>query len=356
MGVGIDETDEGEISLSTQIYRPSQGVSSLGGKAAETAYINVVTQDNTVTRAIRDIPINLGRKAQWSHIRLIIIGEKLARERSINETLEFFYRDHEPRLTTTIMIAKGKASQYLRIEPFIENTTSQQIFQSGESADESSGKTINANLLKLGLQLKSQVGNAIIPYVYFSKDPPTVTNVAGAAMIKKGKYVGRMAPNKVESLKLLFGEYPSGMLDIIPCPGVKKDKESEVVEMTNLSGKLQPIFLPDDSLKVRISLKAEIALIELSCSKIMTLEDEKKFTGKVEETIKERVEETIDWLKQKKFDALGLGNKVYQKNPRLWKKWKPDWDNRFARTPFEIDVEVKVINSGTVIPKPAINE
>ena len=70
--------------------------------------------------------------------------------------------------------------------------------------------------------------------------------------------------------------------------------------------------------------------------------------------LKARIEEMIAWLKQKKFDAVGLGNKVYTKNPPLWKKWKPDWDNRFARTPFNIEVKVKINNSGTVIPKPAI--
>ncbi len=355
MGVAIDETDKGEISLSTQVYRPSQGVSALGGKAAETAYLNVTTKNTTVSRAIRDIPINLGRKAQWSHIRLIIIGEKLARKQKLNDILEFFYRDHEPRLTISLMIAKGKADQYLKIEPLIENTTSQQLFQSGKATESSSGKTVDTNLLKLGLQMNSEVGNALVPYVYFTDDPPTVTNVAGAALIKKGKLVGRMEPKMVETLQMLTGGYESGILDI-PCPKPSGKKQKiESVEVVSFQSKLQP-RLTEDPLKVRVAIKMDLALIELSCSKIMTLEDEKKFISYAEETIKERIMETTDWLKQKKFDALGLGNKVYVKNPSLWKQWKPDWDARFARTQFDIDVEAKIINSGTVIPKPVIKK
>ena len=50
----------------------------------------------------------------------------------------------------------------------------------------------------------------------------------------------------------------------------------------------------------------EIALGELACTNIKTIEDEKKFTKKVEETTKARIEETIAWLKQKKFDAVGI--------------------------------------------------
>ncbi|MFC5468870.1 Ger(x)C family spore germination protein [Cohnella suwonensis] len=356
MGIAIDKTDEGKILLTTQIYRPSQGVSAIGAKAADTAYMNVTTENDTVSRAIRDIPINLGRKAQWSHIRLIIIGEKLAREQEIYDVLHFFYRDHEPRLTISLLIAKGKADQYLKIEPLIENTTSQQLFQSAQSASSSSGKAIFTDLLKLGIQLKSEVGNALVPYLYFTDDPPTVTNVAGTALIKKGKLVGRMEPKMTENLQMLLGEYQSGMIDI-PCPGpTNNSKKTEVVEIIKFQGKLQPTILTEDLLKVRVRIKLELALIELACSDIMTIEDQKKFTRNVEETIKGQIEETIDWLKQKKFDAVGLGNKVYIKNPHLWKQWKPDWDDRFARAQFDIDVKVKITNSGTSIPKTAIKK
>lgn len=349
MGVALDLTENGKIALNTQVYRPSQGV-SIGAKEAETAYMNVTTQNSTVSRAIRDIPINLGRKTQWSHIRLIIIGEKLARERKLGDILEFFYRDHEPRLTVSVMIGKGRADQYLKLKPLIENTTSQQLFQSGKSASTNTGKTIYTDLLKMGLQLKSQVGNALIPYVYFTNDPPTVTNVAGAAMFKKGKLIGRIEPRMLEGLQLMTNEYESGMLDI-PCPNAPPKTKVESVEVLEFQSKLKTIA-SEDSLKVRVKVNIEVSLIELACSKIMTVEDENKFAKKVEETIKGHLEDTAEWLKQKKFDAIGIGNKLYTDNPRLWKKLKKDWDDRFARAQFDIEVKVRVNNSGTVIPKP----
>ena len=352
MGIALDHSDDGSIKLTTQVFRPSQGVGLLGGKPAETSYINITTENNTVSRAIRDIPINLGRKSQWSHIRLIIVSEKLARERGLTEILEFFYRDHEPRLTTSIMIAEGTASEYLEIRPLIENTTSQQVFQSGISAADNSGKTTDTNLLKLGLQMKSEVGNALVPYLFLSEQSPKITNVAGAALLKKGKLVGVMKPKKVESLQMLLKDYRSGMLDI-PCKEQsKKNQMMESVEIIFYNTKLQPINLSEDSLKVHVKIKLEVALVELSCSKIETIEDEKEFAKIIEETVKQNIKETTDWLKKKKFDAIGLGNQVYRKNPQLWKRWKKDWETRFADTQFDIDVEVRVNNSGTSISKP----
>ena len=68
------------------------------------------------------------------------------------------------------MIAEGRADKYLNMKPFIENTISQQLFQSEKSSASSSAKTMDTNLLKLGLQMKSEVGNAMVPYLYLSKD------------------------------------------------------------------------------------------------------------------------------------------------------------------------------------------
>lgn len=351
MGIAIDKTDNGKIALYTQVYRPSQGVTT-GAKEAETAYMNITTENRTVSRAIRDIPINLGRKAQWSHIRLIVVGEQLARESTMLDTLEFFYRDHEPRLTIAVVIGKGKADQYLKIKPLIENTTSQQLLQSAREGAADNAKTRFADLLSMGLQLKSELGNAVIPYIYFTDDPPTVVNVAGLALLKKGKLVGRMAPRLVEGLQMLTDDYESGMLDI-PCPGTSDGAlKTEAVEVLSLQSKMKPVVIAEDALKIHFKVKMDVSLIELTCTEIKTIQDEQKFTKLIGDTVKERLEETLDWLKRQKFDALGLGNRVYKSNPALWKKWKTDWDDRFARAQFDIDVQVRNMSSGTAIGKP----
>jgi spore germination protein KC len=352
MGIALDQAKGGKISLTTQVFKPTQGVGSIGGKSPTVSFANITTIDSTLPRAIRDNPIKLGRKTQWSHTRLIIIGEKLAREREIFSLLEFFFRDHEPRLTVSIMIAEGRADKYLNMKPYIENTISQQLFQSEKASASNSAKTMDINLLKMGKQMKSEVGNAMIPYLYLSKDAMTVTNVAGVALLKAGKLTGKMEPGKVENLQMLLNTYKSGMIDI-PCQNPSKPNQKvEAVEILSLKSKWQPASLEEHPLKVRAKLNIQVAVMELSCSKLETVADEKKFAKKVEETIKQRIIETTNWLKKNKFDAIGLGNKVYKKNPQLWKQWKPNWDDRFAESEFDIDVDVKIINSGTTIGKP----
>jgi spore germination protein KC len=352
MGIAIDQTEEGRYTLTTQIFKPAQAV---GGKGNETSYINVTTEDLSISKAIRDMPLHLGRKLQWSHMRVILVGDKLAKSRKIADILEFFYRDHEPRLTAPIMITEGIAKDYLQIKPYIENTIAQQYLESERSSASSNAKAVKANLLELGLQMKSPVGNALLPYVSVHKNERLhEISVAGAAMFKKGNYIGTLDSDLVEGLHMLMNKYVSGMTQI-PCNPHSETAPMESVEILTMHSKMQP-ELGKHPLKVRYQIRVDTALSELTCSKIENAKEEKAFVDKVREAIKKQLTATTERLTKIKFDALGLGNAVYRKHPDLWKKWKNDWDQMFAETEFDFDIEVRVRNGGTTIDKPALKK
>lgn len=116
MGVAIDKGENDQVVLTVQMYRPTQMPGGQRSRQRE-AFFQVKVKGNTVLEAARDIPVKLGRKGQWSHCRVIIIGEDIAREKKVDKVLDFLYRDHEPRLNSAIFVAKGKAADYLEIEP-----------------------------------------------------------------------------------------------------------------------------------------------------------------------------------------------------------------------------------------------
>jgi spore germination protein KC len=347
MGLALDEGEGGKYRLTVQIFKPAQAV---GGGGTEKSYVNIASEDYSIAKAIRDMPTHLGRKLQWSHLRVILVSDKLVKDTRLGEILEFFYRDHEPRVTASIMIARGRAADFLQMKPLIESTISQQLLDGQHSSATSNGETVDVNLLKLGLQIKSEVGNSLIPYVVIDRqDHQTVMTIQGAAMMKKGKMIGLLDSGKVEGLQIMLNKFASGMIQI-PCGGKLNKKSVEAVEVLAMRSSARTVT-GTRSLKVRYKIEIETALSELSCTKMETMEDQKKFTDRVEQTMRQKLAATSDFLKKNKFDALGLGNKIYQKNPSLWKKWKNDWDQLFAQTEFDYDVEVKTNNSGTMIDK-----
>jgi spore germination protein KC len=348
MGVALDLGEEGDIEMLTQIYRP---LSSESGKTTTTSplSINVKTTDDTVMESIRDIPIHLGRKAQWSHMRVIIVGEALARSADISKILDLFLRDHEPRSSVSLMIARGRASKMFEKKPLIEQTTAQQFLRTEESSYRNSAKTIDTSLLDLVMQLKSAHPDAVVAYVYENKKSGDIFSAAGLALLKDGVMKTVLPSSKVEGLVMLRNEYKAGVAQIA-CPGLKGFKET--AEVLSLHVKTKPI-VNGDEIKVAVKMRGEIAITELRCTRIVTIQDERKFVAAVEKALKKQAIDSIAFVQKQKLDVIGIGNSIYRKNPKKWESLKQNWDEQFAELQFDIQVELKLVTGGTIKSRPA---
>lgn len=348
MGVALDQGENGEIELLTQIYRPTstQTLSSVSSSASS---INIKTKDDSVMEAIRDIPIHLGRKAQWSHLRVIIVGEKLARSSNIGHLLDLFYRAHEPRGSVTIMISKGTAGKLFEKKPLIEQTTAQQFLRAKESSYITSAKTVDYNLLDLMLQLRSANGDAIVPFVYEDKKSKDIFSAAGLALLKDGKMKAVLPSSEVEGLLMLRNFYQSGVIEI-KCPG--KNGDYETAEVLSLNAKTKP-QIKGDQISVNSTIVSDIAIGELKCSNIKSTEDEEEFIKKIEVKLSEQIKSTFQFLQSNKLDVIGIADTIYRSDPRKWERLKENWDTQFSELPFTIQIKLRLITTGTISGKPA---
>lgn len=348
MGVALDQGEDGKIELTTQIYRPAS-TQTMSAVSTNASSININTRDDSVMEAIRDIPIHLGRKAQWSHLRVIIVGEKLARTHNLGHLLDLFYRDHEPRSSVSLMISKGNAGKLFEKKPLIEQTTAQQYLRAKESSYITSAKTVDFNMLDLLLQLRSANGEAIVPFVYEDKKLKDIFSAAGLALLKDGKMKAVLPSTKVEGLLMLRNSYQTGVIEI-KCPG--KNGEFETVEVLSLKVKTKP-RIKGDQISINSTLVGDIAIGELKCSKIIDAKAEMAFIKKVEDKLSEQIKSTIKFLQSNKIEVLGLADAIYRSNPRKWEQLKKNWDTQFSELPFTVKVKLRLVTSGTISSKPA---
>ncbi|MEK3885448.1 Ger(x)C family spore germination protein [Paenibacillus sp. PL2-23] len=347
MGVALDLREDGRIEMLTQMYRPT---SSEIGKSTATiseSSVNIKTADDTVMEAIRDIPIHLGRLGQWSHMRVIIVGEKLARSMNLLEGLDFFYRDHEPRASVSIMISKGKAAKLFEKSPLIEQTTAQQLLRSEVASYMNAAKTVDTSLLDLVRDMKSAHPDTAIAYVYEDTRTSHMFSAAGMALIKDGRMTGVLPSSRVEGYLMLTQKYQSGAIEI-RCPGRNRAEES--VEVLTLDTNVKP-HIQGEQIEVKVKIDAEISINELKCTKIASKEDERAFNRKVEKEISRQVKEAIQTLQEQKIDAIGIGKWIYRHHPKEWERLKPNWDERFAAIPFKIETKMKLVTNGTITSK-----
>lgn len=345
IALDLSEENENKLELTTQFIKPSPKIGSAGG-GGDKAFVNIETEGDTAFEAIRDITNHLGRKAQWSHTRIILISEELAESRHIGEMLEFFYRDHEPRLLINIGVTEGKAKDYLEGKPFIENTLSQQLKEVGKAAHRYSSKTMEVNLLSLGRQLNSEIQTSKMPYYQKSKNGEPF--VSGLATFHKGKLTGHITPLQTEALLMMLNEYGSGIVEI-PCESNPSLKES--VEIGSSKAKMKT-KLSKGEVTVNISINMEGGVGELKCTSLDKSENVAKYNKKVAKVVKDNVESTLTQMQEDKNDLLGLGNEIFRKNPKQWMKMKKEWPEIFSNTTFNVKVKMNIVNSGADIGTP----
>lgn len=345
--IAIDDSSDGKIQLTTHFYKPGGGSTLEGGPHGPSAF-NITTKADTVFEAIRDIPLRLGRKAQWSHMRIIIISDRLGKNRNIKELTDFFVRDHEPRDTVTVAIAKGTAKDFLEQKPFIESTIGQQLTEMSRSAHKFATKTKNVNLLELAIQFRSQTGIAILPFLYRNSSPEKDIALSKLAVLKDGKLVNDFLNSAhVESLLMLRNEFKFGILEI-PCNENGK-KETFEVTSSHTETRIKP---GSESVSVQIHTKIKGSFGEIRCTKALNSEAENKVADRIRAHVEKELRKTIDLIQNKKLDLLGIGDWLYRHHPALWTKWNSSWDDRFAQADFDIRIDFEIVNSGVLISKP----
>jgi spore germination protein KC len=343
LGVALDATKDNQIELTAQIYRPSSGSR---GNVPFTApsTINVKAVNKTVMEAVRDVPIHLGRKTQWSHMQIIIVGEKLARSQDIGKLLDFFYRDHESRGDVQVMIAGGRADAALKLHPKIEKSTSQELLRANRTSHSASGKTFVTTLLQLGIQARNAHLDGYVSYLHKITPAQKVFSNAGVALTKNGKMVDVLSAMGTQGLAMLRDEFHSGVIGF-PCPGKKRQTES--LEVLKLKTKLKVEWSAGRPSQVIAHTEVDGAISELKCTYARTPEDAKKLVNAVETQIKQIMLAGYHELQEKKIEAVGISNQIYRKYPQTWTALKENWDYQFTKLPLQVDVNVRVITPGT---------
>lgn len=291
-------------------------------------------------------------------MRAILISDEFARKQNVGDVMDYFSRNNEPRATVTVLIAEGKAGDYLKIKPFIESTMGQQLRKMEESGYKYSAKTSQFPLIDLTVQLKGKAGALTIPIV--SKDPSTGKQavVTGMALLKEGRMIkGIITTDKTPALLMLQNKYKSGIVEL-PCDKPSKDRKTkmESFEIATLATKVKP-EINSGEVSVQVDIQVSGRIGELVCSTLKSVTEEKEFEKRVAERVKAQTEEVLLLLQKKKTDVIGIGDRIYQKNPKIWKSWQPTWSQRFSEMPFKIEVSVRITDTGmnTGLPYPKGN-
>ncbi|WP_051318462.1 Ger(x)C family spore germination protein [Cohnella thermotolerans] len=158
VGLGIDKAGDG-YKVSAQIVNPGQ-VSSRNGMAKGLPPVVTFTeQGKTVPEALRRMTTKLSKRLYFSHLRIVVFGERMARE-GIRKPLDFISREAAMRNDFFLVVAKGcEASDVLGISSSIDPIPANNLYTKLSNSDRlwaATGKiTLDKLLIDLGTKGKS---------------------------------------------------------------------------------------------------------------------------------------------------------------------------------------------------------
>ncbi|MBW7453961.1 Ger(x)C family spore germination protein [Paenibacillus sepulcri] len=351
--VAIDKDAGGNFILTTQLYKPGTG--DMSSDVQEAGSLTITSKAKSLDEAAQDISIHLGKRAQWSHMSIILISDQNIKEKSVKEIVEYFLRDPESRETSLVALTKGKAQDYLvKAKPFMNNTLGQQFRSMALLTEKKTGKTHTATLLQFAIQLKNESGISLLPVLYKQEDKLEQESISGLAIFKDGYLVSeQFNPGEVQNIFILRNQYHTGVKEI-NC-GSSPSVESIQIQKTKTTIEVVPNH---QTVKLKIRVQLVGALGKFFCSPIDSELQEKQAVERVHRHIEEALTATVKDMQRKKLDLLNIGDQVYRKDPVKWRGWKGTWDQRFQTAEVDLKVNIEFSNAlgQKLLPKPIIGD
>ncbi|NPC93035.1 Ger(x)C family spore germination protein [Bacillus sp. WMMC1349] len=361
-GMSIDKKN-GKQVVTTQVINPGQ-VAAKQGKGQEAPVITYREKGDTIFEAIRRMAKSAARRLYFSHLRILVIGEDLAKD-GIGDILDFVSRNHEFRPDFFIVIAKKtKAEDALRVLTALEEIPANKLFSALETSEKVWAPAITLKLDKL---ISDTVNEGINPHVtglrvigstkkgertenIQQSDPDVKLKYDGMAIFKDNKLTGWMNEKDSKAANYVLGDVKSTIQEVF-CSGGRGKAAIEVIHTkANVSTKLK-----NGSLKGNVQINVEANVGEVQCNLDLT---NSKTLDYLEKRASKRLKKQIAKVIKKtqteyKSDIYGFGEALHRSHPNYWKKVKKNWNEKFTAMPINIQTNIEIHRVG-MIGKPHV--
>jgi spore germination protein KC len=356
IGMGIDQGDE-NYTVTLQVVDPSQ---MYGRSPMNRSPIIIVSERaDTLFEALRKMTTKAPRRMYGGHLRILILGEKVARE-GLGDVLDMMLRDPEVRPDFNIAIAKNVSARDLlaTMTPF-ESLTGEELHKSLQTSEASWAPTAAISIVDFYRMLSNEgvepvlTGIRLIGNISKGQKDDNVKQPAayseykyeGIGVMRRDKLIGWLSETDSKAYNYITNNVKSTVGSAI-CPS---GKGRFVVEVQASNSKIVPIVKNGKpSVKIITHISGNIA--ENSCMLDLALEE--NFLA-LQQVGKEKAVAIISngvQHVQSKYgvDIFGFGRAFHYQHPREWREWKGDWDNTFKRLPVEVELHYKLSQLGSI--------
>lgn len=316
-------------------------ISELGPQKGGTAQEKFITTDAySMHDGFNEMASKTSRSIHFGHIKLLILSEDvMAYPETFKEILDYFERHPSINKTMLVVVAKGKAEDYVKYQPEMEKNV--EYYITGLMENSTRNSSIFPMTLNEFIILLYQNGNAIVPAINYDKAKDEII-VSGVGIIKDYKLEGNLDRMETAALEILRGKIEGGKQAIII------DGHPVEFEIGGVDRNIKLIDENKDKLELKVDIKLEGML------KGYTIEEEVFLKSRLEEiqsnfdNVIERQCEKVTRITQEKFsvDPIGFREYIEKFHPSVYREIKDDWEKAYENANIDVNVQTRVRRIG----------
>ncbi len=340
-GLAVDKDENsGEFLLITELVdvKETMGKTTLTSKKID-------SRGKTILDAIRNMIKISGKKLYFSHTKVVIISQDVARE-NIIPIVDWISRDHEPRIDLDLLISREKTAKELLSQQSVTTDIRALEMSFMLDANKSLSKSPKVGTYEFINALEAEGISPTLPTIGITTiENKETSELSGTAVFKKEKLVGFLDEEESKYLLFIRDKIKGGLLSIDMSENNPKDKVT--LEIFKNKTKIKPVY-SGENISMNIIIKTEVSIEENDTS-INNIDENgrAKLKNESEKYLEKQINNLIKKV-QNEFDSdiFGFGAKIKAEMPYLWKTIKDDWDDIFKDLDVVVNAQIDIRNSG----------
>jgi spore germination protein KC len=356
-GIAIEKGEKAPYKLTVSSINSTEF--SKTGAQGNTPSTTFSLEGNSVSELAYKMNVGLTRKQIYSHTRIMVIDEEIAREGML-EFLDFIERSGEFRNDFNLLVAKGvKASEILKIAYPLQKDPSLKIHNQIQALLDNWGGDPNVRLTDFITSLVKEGKQPVAGLITIKGDPKkgetiennkklsldTIVTMDGMAVFKFDKLVGMLSLE--ETRAYLWTQKLKNTNLSVPCGGDEENRKYNDIRIISTTAKKETTY-KEGKAKMRVKVIAESEIVGTQCTD--SLSDPKtfdKYEKQVEKFVENEISRTIKKVQEEyKADIFGFGEVLNRSNHKTFKKIKANWDHVFSEGESDVHATIFIRRSG----------
>ncbi|MCZ8517073.1 Ger(x)C family spore germination protein [Paenibacillus filicis] len=289
----------------------------------------------TITEAVRLMKSKADKELEFGHAKVIVFGEKLARD-NIKKTMDWFNRRRDIQKVAFVAVGSPDAESILKLKPKSEQIPGNALILSFAQEGANSAYILTEYLFDFNRRLTTPGIDPVLPVVEVGKES---YNIRRAAIFDKTKLIYILTRDETRLLNELA-------FQISKFEGVVEAGDIKIaISFEKLSVKHKIVTPGQGTPYVLVKVKADGVVEE--ADKTLAKKDWKIYEKESEKSFEQRYSIVLKKIQKLGVDPIGFGEDYFASHFSGKSDWKA-WTELYPQIDFRFKVKVGIKGPGNV--------